>query len=82
MNFNLTLILILSIIKLERNKNMINEKIYTQFKEYLNYLLVNSTVESPLWNKEVLIGLKKTRMDLYRWMYDGSAYCLLQNNQQ
>ncbi len=37
---------------------MINEKIYTQFKEYLNYLLVNSTVESPLWNKEVLIGLK------------------------
>lgn len=38
---------------------MINEKIYTQFKEYLNYLLVNSTVESPLWNKEVLIGLKK-----------------------
>ena len=49
MNFNLNLILILSIIKLERNENMINEKIYTQFKEYLNYLLVNSTVESPLW---------------------------------
>lgn len=38
---------------------MIKEKIYTQFKEYLNYLLVNSTVEAPLWNKEVLIGIKK-----------------------
>lgn len=29
------------------------------FYEYLSYLLKNSTLEKPLWNKEVLIGLKK-----------------------
>ncbi len=27
--------------------------------KYINYLLENSTIEKPLWNKEVLIGLKK-----------------------
>lgn len=29
-------------------------------KEYLGYLCLNSTCEKPLWNKEVLIGLKKS----------------------
>ncbi len=34
-------------------------KLKENFYEYLNYLLKNSTLEKPLWNKEVLIGLKK-----------------------
>lgn len=35
------------------------EKQKEEFYEYLEYLLVNSTLEQPLWNKEVLLGLKK-----------------------
>ncbi|MDE6661085.1 MAG: glycoside hydrolase family 88 protein [Anaeroplasmataceae bacterium] len=34
-------------------------EIKKNFFEYLEYLLTNSTLEKPLWNKEVLIGLKK-----------------------
>ena len=32
--------------------------IASNFYSYLEYLLKNSTLEKPLWNKEVLIGLK------------------------
>lgn len=34
--------------------------IASNFYSYLEYLLKNSTLEKPLWNKEVLIGLKKS----------------------
>ena len=33
--------------------------IKSNFYSYLNYLLEHSTLDKPLWNKEVLIGLKK-----------------------
>ncbi|MCM1130885.1 MAG: glycoside hydrolase family 88 protein [Anaeroplasma bactoclasticum] len=35
------------------------EELKLEICEYLNHLLTNSTLEKPLWNKEVLIGLKK-----------------------
>ncbi len=38
---------------------MLSNELQKNFKEYIDYLLDNSTVEKPLWNKEVLIGLKK-----------------------
>lgn len=36
-----------------------NTKLHENIKNYLTYLLENSTMEKPLWNQEVLIGLKK-----------------------
>lgn len=36
-----------------------NKALKNNLNEYLKYLLENSTVEKPIWNKEVLIGLKQ-----------------------
>ncbi len=36
-----------------------DKNLKNNINEYINYLLTNSTIEKPLWNKEVLIGLKK-----------------------
>ncbi len=35
------------------------QEIKNKINNYIEYLLKNSTVEKPIWNQEVLIGLKK-----------------------
>lgn len=37
----------------------LDEATRNDINSYLEYLCANSTYEKPLWNKEVLIGLKK-----------------------
>ena len=41
------------------SKNVIDEKLKNNIEEYISYLCKNSTVEKPLWNKEVFMGLKQ-----------------------
>lgn len=36
-----------------------DKNLKSNINSYIKYLLDNSTIEKPLWNKEVLIGLKK-----------------------
>lgn len=38
---------------------MIEQGLKRNINEYIKYLLENSTIDKPLWNKEVLAGLKK-----------------------
>lgn len=41
------------------SKNVIDEKLKGNIEDYISYLCKNSTIEKPLWNKEVFMGLKQ-----------------------
>lgn len=68
-----------------------DKQLKQNINDYITYLLKNSTIEKPLWNKEVLIGLKKPGwtyidgcmmvglMGLYKYTHDEKLFQYIEN---
>ena len=68
-----------------------DKELKQNINDYITYLLKNSTIEKPLWNKEVLIGLKKPGwtyidgcmmvglMGLYEYTHDEKLFQYIEN---